>query len=179
MEQYLNWIIKHRKTVIFSTLILTMGLLAQLRSLQVIIDPDSALPQTHPYIATGNIIEKVFGNKFTVVIGLTPKKGTIYQPEILGKVARITDRIIKSPASVKSNVMSLSARKAKDISGNKDGMIVKPLMEKIPSDPEALEKLKVAVEKNPVYSNLLVSQDGKTTQIVSSRHGHRARSGSP
>jgi uncharacterized protein len=166
MENYLNWIIRHRKFVITATLVITLGLLAQLRSLQVIIDPDSALPQTHPYIATGNLIEKVFGNKFTVVIGITPKEGTVYQPQILNKVANITDRIIKSPASVKSNVMSLSARKAKDIAGDAEGMTVRPLMEKVPTTPQGLEALRVAVEKNPVYSNLLVSKDSRTTQIV-------------
>ena len=166
MENYLNWIIRYRKYVILATLAITLGLLAQLRSLQVILDPDSSLPQTHPYIATGNLIESVFGNKFTVVIGITPKEGNIYQPAVLERVARITDRIIKSPASVKSNIMSLSARKAKDISGNADGMIVRPLMEKVPSTPESLMALQKAVERNPVYSGLLVSKDSRTTQIV-------------
>lgn len=148
------------------TLAITLGLLAQLRSLQVIIDPDSALPQTHPYIAVGTTIEKIFGNKFTVVIGITPKKGTIYEPAVLEKVARITERLVMNPATVKSNIISLSARKAKDITGNSEGMTVRPLMEKPPTQAEDLKKLRAAVERNPVYQNLLVSQNSKTTQIV-------------
>ncbi|MBL7716318.1 MAG: outer membrane lipoprotein-sorting protein [Bdellovibrionales bacterium] len=166
MKKYLSWIVKHRKSVIFGTFIVTLGLLAQLRSLHVIIDPDSALPQTHPYIATGRIIENVFGNKFTVIVGVSPKEGTVYQPSVLNKVSRITDRILKDPASIKSNVMSLSARKAKDITGNDDGMTVRPMMEKVPTTPEDLLRLQQAVEKNPAYTNLLVSKDLKTTQIV-------------
>ncbi len=166
MENYLKFIISNRKWVMGLTALVTLGLLAQLRSLQVIIDPDSALPQTHPYIVTGKTIETVFGNKFTVVIGLSPKTGDVYQPEVLEKVARITDRIIKSPAAVKSNVMSLSARKAKDISGNAEGMTVRPLMEQIPNTQEGLALLKASVEKNPAYTDLLVSRDSRTTQIV-------------
>jgi predicted RND superfamily exporter protein len=166
MENYLKFIISNRKWVMGLTALVTLGLLAQLRSLQVIIDPDSALPQTHPYIVTGKTIETVFGNKFTVVIGLSPKTGDVYQPEVLEKVARITDRIMKSPAAVKSNVMSLSARKAKDISGNAEGMTVRPLMEQIPNTQEGLALLKASVEKNPVYTDLLVSRDSRTTQIV-------------
>lgn len=148
------------------TAVVTLGLLGQLRSLNVIIDPDSTLPQTHPYIVTGNLIEKVFGNKFTIVIGVTPKQGDIFQQPVLEKVARITDRIAKSPASVKSNIMSLSARKAKDISGDAEGMTVRPLMDKVPTDAAGMERLKAAVHKNPAYYNLLTSKDDTTTQIV-------------
>lgn len=166
MEKYLGWIVRNRKIVMFFTLAVTLGLLAQLRSLQVIIDPDSALPQTHPYISVGKIIENTFGNKFTVIIGISPKEGSIYQPKVLEKVARITERLVMSPATVKSNIISLSARKAKDITGNDEGMIVRPLMEKVPSTTEGLTKLQEAVNRNPAYQNLLVSPDAKTTQVV-------------
>jgi uncharacterized protein len=166
MEKYLSWITKNRKIVVIFTAITTLALVAQLRSLQVIIDPDSTLPQTHPYIATGNLIEKVFGNKFTILVGITPRQGTVYQAPILAKVARITERLSKNPYSIKSNILSLSARKTKNISGTTDGMTVQPLMEKAPSTPGEIEALKQAVAKNPVYTDLLVSRDDKTTQIV-------------
>jgi predicted RND superfamily exporter protein len=166
MRAYISQIIKHRKAVVFLTFLFTVVMLAQLRSLTVIIDPDSTLPQTHPYIATGNVIEKLFGNKFTVIVALSPKSGDIYQSAILQKVQRITARIQASPASVKSNIMSLSARKAKNIYGDSEGMVVKPLMEKIPMTPEQIVALKKGVASNPVYENLLVAEDGKTTQIV-------------
>lgn len=166
MQSYISLIIKYRKTVLFATLLLTMALVSQLRSLQVIIDPDSTLPQTHPYIATGNFIEKTFGNKFTVIVGLTAKQGDIFQPEILSKVQRITSKIQNAPGAIKSNLMSLSARKSKNIEGDSEGMLVKPLMENIPRTEAEMNDLKGAISRNPVFENLLVSKDGKTTQIV-------------
>lgn len=166
MRAYIQKIITYRKWVLTLTAIVTVVLLAQLKSLQVIIDPDTTLPQSHPYIATGNLIEKVFGNKFTVVIAMTAKNGDIYQPEILEKIQRITQRLSQAPGVVKSNVMSLSARKAKNIIGTEEGMIVAPLMEKIPSTPEELASLREAVKNNIAYDNLLISKDGKTTQIL-------------
>ncbi|MFZ4404025.1 MAG: efflux RND transporter permease subunit [Pseudobdellovibrionaceae bacterium] len=166
MRSYIQAIIKYRHWVIVLTALATLGLLFQLRSLQVIIDPDSTLPQNHPYIATGNLIEKVFGNKFTVVIGVTANNGDIFQTDILNKVQRITQRIQNSPAAVKSNITSLSARKIKNILGNSEGMIVQPLMEKIPSSESEMQALKDAIARNPAYDHLLVSKDGKTTQIV-------------
>jgi hypothetical protein len=166
VRSFITRIVQSPKLVIAATALITLALLAQLRSLQIVIDPDSTLPQNHPYISTGNLIEKTFGNKFTVIIGVTPKEGTIYQPLVLEKVARITQRIQMSPASVKTNIMSLAARKAKDIASTPDGMVVKPLMEQVPRDEAGLQGLRKAVEANPAYSNLLVSKDMKTTQIV-------------
>lgn len=166
MRGYINWIISHRKAVVILTALITIALLSQLRSLSIILDPDNTLPQTHPYIMTGNFIEKTFGNKFTVVIGISATNGTVFQTPILEKVQRITTRIQNSSASVKSNIISLSARKAKNIEGTEEGMQVKPLMEKIPSTPEEFAALKKGIDSNPAYENLLISKDEKTTQIV-------------
>src|SRR5258708_38569219 len=45
-------------------------------------------------------------------------------------------------------------------------MVVTPLMEKIPRDEAAMLELKQGLARNPVYSNLLISPDEKTTLIV-------------
>lgn len=166
MQGWIRAMIVRRHWVVAITAAVTLLLLLQLKSLSVIIDPDDALPQTHPYIRTNNEVEKIFGNKLTVVIGVTAKSGDIYQPHILEKVKRITDNIRNLPGAVKANVNSLASRKAKNIVGTEEGMVVTPLMEKIPSTPEELAKLQAGVAANPVYENLLVAKDGRTTQIV-------------
>lgn len=166
MRNYISKIIQYRKWVLLGTALVTLALLAQLRSLRIIIDPDSTLPQSHPYIMTGNYIEKVFGNKFTVVIGVTAKNGDVFQKDILAKVQRITNRLQNSPMVIKSNINSLTARKAKNILGTADGMVVKPLIDKLPQTPEEMAELKSALARNPVFDNLLISRDAKTTQIT-------------
>ena len=166
MRSWIAFMIEKRKWVVAVAALITLGLMAQLRSLSVIIDPDDALPQTHRYILVGNEVEKTFGNKFTVVIGVTAQTGDVFQAPVLEKVKRITDRILLAPGVVKGNVTSLSARKAKNISGNAEGMTVAPLMERIPSTPAEMDVLRAGVAANPVYSNLLISKDQKTTQIV-------------
>ncbi len=98
MKKYIAWITTHRKFVVFLTLFITVDLLAQLRSLQVIIDPDGTLPQTHTYIAVGKLIEETFGNKFTIVIGISPHSGTVNQTSVLSKVSRITS--LKLPGCI-------------------------------------------------------------------------------
>ena len=166
MRKWIELMIKYKLAVVVLTGIITVLFLAQLRSLSVIIDPDDALPQTHPYIVTNNEVEETFGNKFTVVIGVSAREGDIFQTSVLQKVKNITTKLYELPSVVKTNINSLAARKAKNISGNSEGMTVTPLMEKVPQTEEEFAQLKKGIESNPVYQNLLISKDQKTTQIV-------------
>jgi len=45
-------------------------------------------------------------------------------------------------------------------------MEVRPLMEKIPQNPEDIAKLKAAVASMPIYINALVSPDGKAAAVI-------------
>src|SRR6267142_1066564 len=166
MKTYIAAIIKHRILVLVLTALVTFGLISQLSLLQVISNPEKVLPQSNPFVITGNIVEKIFGNKLNAVIGVTDNQGTIFQAPILEKVQRITDHLKSSPLVIKSNVTSLSSRKSKNIVGNSEGMVVTPLMEKIPRDEAAMLELKKGLARNPVYSNLLISPNEKTTLII-------------
>ena len=166
MVNYISKIIKHRNIILIITTIITLFFIYQLKSLNIIIDPDSVLPQTHPMIVTQNLIEKIFGNKVTVVIGLRPQDGTIFQKNVLQKVQNITNKIQNSPLSVRTNITSLTSKKTKNIEGYSEGMIVKPLIHKIPTKDSEFIELKKAIDNNPVYKNLIISNDEKTTLII-------------
>jgi predicted RND superfamily exporter protein len=158
--------IRHRYWVMGAVLAVTIGLMSQIRHLEIIVSSDNMLPQSNHYIRTGNEIEDTFGHKYPVAIAVTATHGTIYQTPILEKIKRITARITNDPAVMKSSVTGLAARKVKGIEGNEEGMIVNALMDKVPRDQPGIDALKKAVASNPVYDDLLVSKDQKTTLIV-------------
>jgi hypothetical protein len=166
MRSWIGLMMRRRKTVIALVLLFTAGLLSQMGHFQVIISSDSMLPLSNHYAQVGTEIEKTFGNKYSVVVGITAKSGTIYQTPILEKVQRITDRLTNAPGVIKSNITGLSARKVKGITGNSEEMVVRPLMERAPRNESEITALKAAVASDPVYEDLLVSKDQKTTQIV-------------
>ena len=170
MKNWISFVIRFRFAVIALCLLVTAGFASQIPRLQILINSDNFIPQSNHYAIVGTEIEHVFGNKHTVVIGITANKGTIYQPQILEKVTRITARLMASPGVIKTNVLSLSARKAKSITGVADGMLVQPLMATVPTTAEGLAALRHDVEANPAYRNVLVSTDGRTTQIVAEFH---------
>ena len=166
MKTWINFIIEKRVWVIAAVLLFTAGLLSQFSRFQVVLSSDNMMPQSNHYVVVGNELESTFGNKYTVVIGVTAKRDTIYQTPILEKVKRITSRLISTPGVIKTNVNSLAARKAKGIEGNEEGMIVRPMMEQVPQTPAEMDALKKAVASVPAYEGVLVSKDQKTTAIV-------------
>lgn len=166
MRKYMEWVVRLRWAVLLGGLLLTAFFVANLGKLEVIIDPDETLPQSHPFVQVTNRVEQLFGNKFAVVVGITPQQGDVFQPAVLEKVKGITTNLLNTPGVVKSNVLSLSARKAKDIRGNADGLEVRPLMDAVPTAPEQLEVLRRAYRANPAYVNSLVSKDERTTVVL-------------
>lgn len=166
MQRYIEWIIRYRFVVIALTLVITIAAVIQAKNLNIIIDPNTMLPQSHPYVTTSNQVEKVFGSKYVVMVGITPKKGDIYQPVVLEKVQRMTAAFLQTPGVVKENLLSLSSKRVKNIAGTAEGLEVKPLMLTVPATAAQITELREAIGKNPVYLNSIISTDAKTTALL-------------
>jgi hydrophobe/amphiphile efflux-3 (HAE3) family protein len=165
-HRYITTIVRYRLVVIVAALVLSAFFATRIGNLRVIVDPNDNLPQEHPYVIATNEIERIFGGRNLVVIGVESVAGDIFQPAILGKLVRITDGILEIPGVVRSNVISLAARKAKDITGTEDGMVVRQLMEDVPQNAEDIARLKQAVYANPIYIDSIVSQRGDMAVVI-------------
>jgi hydrophobe/amphiphile efflux-3 (HAE3) family protein len=166
MRSYLEWVVGQRRLVLFLVVLVTAALAAGIRHLSVIVDIDDLMPQTHPYVATTNRIEELFGSKYKMVIGITPTRGDVFQPAILAKAKRITDKLLLTPGVIKSQVLSISARQVKNIRGTADGMEARPLLDHVPQTTAEMDELRRAFEDNPVYTDTIVSHDRKTLAIL-------------
>jgi uncharacterized protein len=166
MQHYIEWILRYRFVVMALTLIVSIAAIIQAKNLKIIIDPNTMLPQSHPYVSSSIKVEKIFGSKNVVVIGITPKEGDIYQPAVLEKIQHMTAEFLQTPGVVKENLLSLASRRAKNIVGTAEGLEVKPLISNVPTTATQLMELRGAVEKNPVYLNSIVSADAKTTALL-------------
>jgi len=161
-----EWVVSHRALVALVIIGTTAFLASRLGKLQMDSNPDLWAPQKHPYVQTTNLLDQVFGGRNYTVIGIVPKQGDIYQPEVLAKVKRIQDSLELSPHAVKHNVLSFAARKVKQVKGGPDGMEVRPIMEKVPQTPEEMQRFREAVQSMPFYVNALISPDGKAVAVV-------------
>jgi len=166
MRSYIEFILRFRWPVVILVAIATVFLTIKGGSLTVIIDPNNIVPRSHPFIATTLKVEEVFGSRYVAVIGITPKQGDVFQAQVLEKARRITNKLRETPRVVKTNLLSVAARRVKDIRGTKDGMEVKQMMTDVPATPEQMAALKEALERNTSYMNAIVSNDFKTTVIL-------------
>jgi predicted RND superfamily exporter protein len=170
IRKYAESLVKFRLVVLGITLLATLGLGSRLKDVKLDNNPDLWAPQNHEFIKTTHILEKLFGGRTFTVVGIVPKHGDVYNPEILTKIRHIQDGVEQIPGAVKHNVLSLAAKRVKDIQGTPDGMVVRDMMERIPQTPAELEAMRHAIERNPVYVNALVSPDGKAAAVIADFH---------
>ena len=165
MRRYVEGVLRYRFLVIVLALLVSGVLGFQIRNLHVIVDPNATLPQQHPFVAATREAERVFRLKHQVLIGVTPREGTVFTPQVLGKVQRITASLADLPGVEKGSVFSL-ARRAKNITGTEDGLEVLPLMDTVPQTEPGLEAVRRALRNNPVYVDAIISRDGRTAAIL-------------
>jgi predicted RND superfamily exporter protein len=147
-------------------LLITVGLGSRIAALKLDNNPDLWAPQNHEFIKTTHTLERLFGGRTFTVVGIVPKHGDVYSPEILTKIRHIQDGVEQIPGVVKHNVLSLAAKRVKDIQGTADGMVVRDMMEHIPQTPAEIEAMRKAIERNPIYVNALVSPDGTAAAVI-------------
>ena len=166
LRRYVTFIVRYRIAVMLAAVTISVFFGSKVGSLRVVVDPNDNLPQEHPYVIASNEIERVFGGRNLVIIGVESASGNVFQANVLEKIQRITDGVLEIPGVIRSNVISLAARKAKDIVGTEEGMVVRQLMETVPQTPQEIARLKQAVYSNPIYINSIVSQDGRMATII-------------
>ncbi len=179
LRKYVEFIVRFRVAVIILIALITVFIGSRIKDLRVEVDPDKNLPQSHPYVVAQNQIDKIFGGRNMVVIGVIPKDGDIFQPNILDKIMRITKKINEIPGAIKTNTFSIAARKAKDIKGTEEGMVVKRLMENVPQTKEGLDDLRKKIYSNPLFINSIISKDGKAAQVIADFNFNKDLKGYP
>jgi uncharacterized protein len=165
MHAYASFIVRNRLVALLLSVLITGLLGLQLRNLEVIVDADELLPRDHPFVQVTERVQAVFGNRYTVVIGVTPKSGDVFTPETLGKVLAVTNAMIATPGVTPGNIQSLAAPRAKDITGNSEGLLVSRLLDHIPASRAEALAVRDRLAANPQYRDVLVSKDGRTAAI--------------
>lgn len=166
MRPWIQLIIRHRRYTIVAIAVVTLLLLSQLTGLKLVIDPDNILPRDHHFVKTNDFIEKTFGNKFTVVITVTPTSGDVFQSAFLTKVRDLTERLGKTPGLIESHFNGLATEQAKTIEYTENGPLPVKVLDEIPNTPESMEAFRKRLTTESLFQGLLISKDHRTTQII-------------
>jgi len=165
IRQYVNWIVRFPKTVVAVVIGISALLAVGLVRLHVELDVDKQIPQGHPLVEVGKRLERSFGGKYLTIVGFYPKSGTIYTPEILAKVKRVTEAASELPGVKPSSVLSLMSKNLKDVRVS-DTIEVVPFGGEVPSTPEQLAMFRARVEGASSVTSLLVNEKGTATTVM-------------
>lgn len=165
-ERFARTLVRWRWIALLLVGCITVLLLAQVRSLEVRLQHETILPAAHPYVRTSQRVESLFGGRNQIVIGIVPVEGTVYSPDMVAVVRRVTDGLLSLPGIVPHQVLSLTSPQTKAILALEDGMSVEPLVPLVPTDSAFAETLRQRLDANPVYRNTIVSADGSTAIVI-------------
>lgn len=166
LSVYARWVTDHAALIITLFAVATIWLVSQAAGLKVEVDPDTQLPQEHPYIQALNRLNEVFGEKNLVIIGLFPTQGNIYTPEFLAKLRSVTEKVGALPGLVQRTFLSLALPKVADIRPTPEGMAVIPFLDPLPRTHEEAQLVRERLRENPQYLGTVVSVDDRAAAII-------------
>ncbi len=166
IRKYFELVVDHAYTVMILIGGVTLFFITQVGFVKTEIDPKQILPKEHPFIETNARIEQIFGGGRVIIVGLSVNEGDIFTPDVLAKIARLTEKIKTIPGIYSDNVLSIASRKVKNLSFNEQGFDVERLMPVIPETPTEAVMVRERVMGNPLYVGSLVSADATAAAII-------------
>ena len=165
MKPFIQWVVRHKLAVLVMVGLITALLGSQIRNLRIVIDPVAMLPKAHPNVVGTHLAEALFGSKYVIVVGVSAADGgTALRPEVIDAVTRLTQSLPAVAGVKRHTLQSVTAEKAKSITGTNGEMQVQPLLTK-PVTSQSLQQLGNRVKENPIYEGTLLSSDQAVTAL--------------
>ena len=166
LRRYVTALVGRPKTVIAVVMAITLTLGFFITRLRLMLDIDSQIPPGHPLVIVGQRVEKLFGGKYITVVGFYPASGTVYTPQILAKVKRVTEALAALPGIKEGSVLSLMSPRVKDVHSSEEALEITPLAGKVPETDAEMAAFRERVKANAFLTSLMVSDDGRATSIL-------------
>ncbi len=165
MKKLLNLSLEHSKATLWVVLFLTLLVGAFISQIKVDTDPENMLPHDQPERVIHDNIKESFSLHDMIVVGIVNNGSEgIFNPLTLSNIKKITTHINQLDGVVQKDLMSLS--NVDNITQEGPGTIrFQWMMREAPSDTDAANKIREAVQRLPLFHNTLVSETGKAAAI--------------
>ncbi len=165
-----EWILRRRFLVLLCIGLLTVFFGYFAAQTQLVTSFGDLLPQNHPFVQVAHQYDSYFGSVNNVSVMIEARNGTIFTPDILGKIARMTSRMDTVYGVLHGSVHSMAtASYFRPLAG---GVILNtPVMPggSAPTDQTGADEVRGNVHKNPgVVFGRFVSLDDRAALIEAS-----------
>lgn len=161
MSRWTRAVIRWRWLVIAATLLITLAAGGLAAGLRIVIDPAAILPQSHPYVASKSLLEGVFGEKYSLLVTVTPKLGTADTPAIRAKVASLTEALLKDRGIIRHTLQSTASPNTRAIDATEEGLSLQPFSRAL----DAGRPLSALLAQNPVYGDFIAAKDAGSLAV--------------
>ncbi len=160
----MNFILKHRITIIITGILLTIIIGLFLPKLEQSAGIDSLIFRSSEHYRYYKEIEKIFGSMENITFGISGNK-TIYEKDVFKAIGELTDFLKSREEVVEEDILSLTL--IDNIIGGNRELIVQPLIENYNNiSDDDLISIRQQVNENPLLKDRLVSKDEKNTIII-------------
>ena len=155
--------IRRPKLVIWATVVLVLLFITQFPRIATDTNPKHMLPENSDVRVWNDDVDKTFAlYEDTIVVGVRNEDGVL-NGETLGRIARITDEILKLEGVASRDVNGFTT--ITNVTAEDGTLKVGPLMPGAPQSQAEVEALRSALFGNPLFVDRVISKDGKTTAI--------------
>ncbi|MBW1895084.1 MAG: MMPL family transporter [Deltaproteobacteria bacterium] len=154
-------IFDNRYKTLFVMLAIVSAFASQLPKITLDTTMEGFLHKDDPSLVDYEAFKDQFGRDQMLVIALSPPD--VFDMDFLAGLKKLHDELIEKVPHLEDITSLINAR---NTYGENDVLIVDDLLENWPQTPEDLEAIKDRALNNPIYMNLLISEDLKFTTIM-------------
>lgn len=151
----------NRLKTLFIMLIIIAAIVSQLPNLTIDISTEGFMHKTDPARVDYDAFRDQFGRDELIVIAIRSQE--VFETKFLEKLKKLHEDLFENVPYIDDITSLINARNTR---GKKDELIVEDLIENQPETTEEIAIIKQRALDNPLYQNLLISEDGKMTTIV-------------
>jgi predicted RND superfamily exporter protein len=166
LDRYVRWLVRHAWLVLVLVAAATALVASGMRSLRTEFNIEASLPANHPFVRIDRAIRKEFGGRRTVMLGIVPKNGDVWQPDVLATVRDVTLAALRLPDIMSQNVISLAAPGVRHVEDRGGSIEADYLMRDVPQTRAQMAALRARVEDDPQLRGMLVTPDQRAALVV-------------
>ena len=160
-ENFASFIYRHRIKTVIIMLFLMGAVISQIPKITVDTSTEGFLHDNDPTLLEYNAFRDQFGRDEVVIIAI--KSPNIFSQAFLKKLKMLHEELEENVPLIEDITSLVNARNTR---GEINELIVEDLLEDWPQNQSEMTTLKDRVISNPLYENLLISEDGQFTTIV-------------
>ena len=161
-ENFGHFIFRRRWLVIVAMMLFAAGFLSQLPKTTIDTSTEGFLQKDDPILLTYNAFREQFGRDELMLIAITRPEG-VFEQAFLAKLRDFHRELEEQLPHIDDITSLVNARSTR---GAKGELIVEDLLEQWPETQEQIAAIKQRALDNPVYRNMLLSEDATITTLV-------------